>query len=170
MLASGIDILVRAFIEEFAPDDDVALMLHCPPKRYGDSYVDFEAEVIALIEIELGRDLEDVPPIALVMGSLSDEDRAGLFAASHAFVHPARADATGQHCLEALACQLPVIATDWGPLERFSHRSQQFPARDGMALSPLKPDEDELVAGHRWAEPNLDHLRHQMREVFCHPE
>ena len=29
-----------------------------------------------------------------------------------------------------------------------------------------EPEEDELFAGHRWAEPNHDHLRQQMREVF----
>ena len=32
-----------------------------------------------------------------------------------------------------------------------------------------RPDEDELFAGRRWAEPDLDHLRNRMREVFNHP-
>jgi glycosyltransferase involved in cell wall biosynthesis len=168
MLASGIDTLVRAFVEEFAPDDDVALMLHCPPKRCGDCYIDFEAEVIALIETELGKDLEDIPTIALVMGSLSDEDRAGMFAAAHAFVHPARADATGRSCLEAFACRVPVIATDWGPLHHFLTNQNSFPlATSGMVAA--RPDEDELFAGRRWAEQDLDHLRNRMREVFNHP-
>ena len=100
------------------------------------------------------------------MGSLSEEDRAGQFAASHAFVHPARGDATGQHCLEALACQLPVIATDWGPLNDFLSEHNSFPlATNGVVAA--EPDEDELVAGHRWAEPNLDQLRNQMRKVFA---
>ena len=166
MLAPGIDILVRAFIEEFEPDDDVALMLHCPAKRCDDLYVDFEAEVIAFIETELGKSLEDVPMIALVMGSLSEEDRAGLFGGSHAFVQPARADATGQHCLEALACQLPVIATDWGALNDFLTDQNCFLlASNGVVAA--QAHEDELVAGHRWAEPDLDHLRNLMREVFA---
>jgi glycosyltransferase involved in cell wall biosynthesis len=169
MLASGIDILVRAFIEEFTPNEDVVLVLYCPPKRYADSYVDFEAEVIALIEVNLGRDLEDVPPIALLLGFLSDTERASLFSASHAFVHPARADATGRHCLEALASQLPVIATDWGPLNDFLSGDNSFPL-DTEGAVPAQSEEDELVAGHRWAEPNVDHLRHQMREVFSHPD
>jgi glycosyltransferase involved in cell wall biosynthesis len=169
MLAAGTDILVRAFVEEFAPDDDVALMIHCPPKQFGDCYVDLEAEVIALIETELGKDLEDVPTIALVMGSLSDEDRAGMLAAAHAFVHPARADATGQNCLEALACQVPVIATNWGTLDNFLTDQNSFPlATNGVVTA--RPDEDELVAGRHWAEPNLNHLRNQMREVFNNPK
>jgi glycosyltransferase involved in cell wall biosynthesis len=169
MFPSGIDILVRAFIEEFTPNEDVALVLYCPPKRCADSNVDFEAEVIALIEMKLGRNLEDVPPIALLLGSLSGTERASLFAASHAFVHPARADATGRHCLEALASQLPVIATDWGSLSDFLSAENSFPL-DTESIVPAQPEEDELFAGHRWAEPNVDHLRDQMREVFSHPD
>ena len=168
-LASGIDILLRAFIEEFAPDEDVALVLHCPPKRSGHSYIDFESEVIALIESELDRKIEDVPTIAVLTGSIPDEDRAGFFAASHAFVQPARSDATGQHCVEALACQLPIIATDWGPLNDVLTDDNSFPlATNGVVAA--RPEEDERIAGHRWAEANLDHLRHRMREVFNTPK
>jgi glycosyltransferase involved in cell wall biosynthesis len=167
--ASGIDILLRAFVEEFAPGEDVALVLHCPPKRCGGSYIDFESEVIALIESELDRKLEDIPTIAILTGSISDDDRAGFFAASHGFVHPARANATGQHCIEAFACKLPVIATDWGPLNDVLTDENSFPlATNGVVHA--RPEEDELVAGHRWAEPNLDHLRHRLREVFTAPK
>jgi glycosyltransferase involved in cell wall biosynthesis len=164
-LASGIDTLVRAFIEEFSLHEDVALTIHCSPKQSGDSFIDFESEVIAFIEANLGKNLEDVPNITLLIGSLSEEDRAGLFTASHAFVHAARAESTGRHCLEALACQLPIIATDWGPLNDFLTLQNSFTVTtDGLV--PAKPEEDELFAGHGWAEPNVDHLRHQLREVF----
>jgi glycosyltransferase involved in cell wall biosynthesis len=164
-LASGIDVLVRAFIEEFSADEDVALALHCPAERCGDSFIDFEAELIAFIETKLGRNLEEVPPIALLVGSLSDEDRAGLLAASHAFVQPARAEAPGRHSLEALACQIPVVATEWGPLSDFLTEQNSFPVMTN-GLVPAQPEENELFADHRWAEPNLDHLKKQMREVF----
>jgi glycosyltransferase involved in cell wall biosynthesis len=167
-LTSGMDILVRAFIEEYSPDENVALVLQCPPIQCGDSFIDFEAEVIAFIETDLGQNLEDVPTIALLLGSLPEEDRAGLFAASHAFVQPARANATGRHCLEALACQLPVIATDWGPLHDFLTERNHFPlATNGLVTA--QAEENELFAGHRWAEPDLDHLRNQMRQVFENP-
>jgi glycosyltransferase involved in cell wall biosynthesis len=163
-LASGVDVLVQAFIEEFSAGGDVALVLHCPSERRGDSFIDFEAELITFIETKLGRNLEDVPPIALLVGSLSDEDRAGLFAASHAFVQAARAEATGRHCIEALACQLPVVATEWGPLSDFLTEQNSFPVMTNGLVS-AQPEENELFAGHRWAEPNLDHLKKQMREA-----
>jgi glycosyltransferase involved in cell wall biosynthesis len=164
-LASGIDVLVQAFIEEFSAGGDVALILHCPSERRGDSFIDFETELITFIETKLGRNLEDVPPIALLVGSLSDEDRAGLFAVSHAFVQAARAEATGRHCIEALACQLPVVATEWGPLSDFLTEQNSFPVMTNGLVS-AQPEENELFAGHRWAEPNLDHLKKQMREAF----
>jgi glycosyltransferase involved in cell wall biosynthesis len=166
--ASGSDILIRAFIEEFAPDDDVALVLHCPPSQPAGSFVDFEAQVIAHVEITLGRNLEDIPTIALLVGSLLEEDRAELIASSHAFVQPARAESTGRHCLEAMACELPVIATDWGPLNDFLNEKNSFPIA-ACGLVAAQPEEDELVAGHRWAEPDLLQLREQMREVFDKP-
>ena len=167
-LTSGIDILIRAFIEEFSPDEDVALVLYCPPIRCGESFIDFEAEVIAFIETKLGQELEDVPTIALLLGSLSEEDRSSLFAGSHAFIQPARAEATGRHCLEALACGLPVVATDWGSLNDFLSEQNSFPLSiDGLV--DAQPEENELFAGHRWAEPNIDHLRDQMRQIFGSP-
>jgi glycosyltransferase involved in cell wall biosynthesis len=167
-LTPGIDILVRAFIDEFSPDEDVALVLYSPPIQCGDSFLDIEADVIAFIEGNLGRKLEDVPTIALVSGSLFEEDRAGLFSASHAFVQPARAEATGRHNLEALACQLPVIATNWGPLNDFFTEQNSFPVTTNGLIS-AQPEENEVFADHRWAEPNLDHLRNQMRQVFEDP-
>lgn len=168
-LTHGMDTLVRAFLDEFSPDEDVSLVLYSAPIQDGDTFLDFEAEVIAFIEGNLDRKLEDVPTIALVSGSLSEEDRAGLFSGSHTFVQPARAEATGRHCLEALACQLPVIATDWGPLHDFLIEQNSFPVTtDGLVTA--QPEENELFAGHRWAEPNLDHLRIQMRQVFENPK
>jgi glycosyltransferase involved in cell wall biosynthesis len=169
-LTSGIDILVRAYIDEFSSsDENVALVLHCPPTQCGDSFIDFEAELLAFIETKLGRNLEDVPTIALLTGALPDEDRTGLFAASNAYLQPARADATGRHCLEAIACRLPVAATDWGPLHDFLTEQNSFPiATNGLVAA--QPDENELFAGHRWAEPNVGHLRNQMRQLFENPK
>jgi glycosyltransferase involved in cell wall biosynthesis len=168
-LSSGIDVLVRALIEEFSPDEDVALVLHRPAERCGDSFIDFEAELIAFIEITLGRKLEDVPTIALLVGSLSDDNRAPLFAASDAFLQAGRAEATGRHCLEAFACQLPVIAMEWGPLNDFLTEQNCFPVTTNGLVS-AQPEDDELFAGHRWGEPNLDHLKKQMREIFQNPK
>jgi glycosyltransferase involved in cell wall biosynthesis len=167
ILASGTDILIQAFIEEFGPDDDVSLIIHTPGSRCDHAFIDVEAEFLFLIEKKFGRKLEDVPAITLLSGSMRDKERSRLYAWSHAFVQPARAEANAQHCLEALACQVPVVATDWGPLSDFLNDRNSFPlATTGLGLT--QPEENELLAGHRWTEPSLDQLMHQMREVFTH--
>jgi uncharacterized lipoprotein YmbA len=54
-------------------------------------------------------------------------------------------------------------------LNDFLSGDNSFPL-DTEGAVPAQSEEDELVAGHRWAEPNVDHLRQQMREVFSHPD
>jgi glycosyltransferase involved in cell wall biosynthesis len=166
IFASGTDILIQAFIEEFGPDDDVSLIIHTPGRRCDHAFIDVEAEFLFLIEKKFGRKLEDVPAINLLSGPMTDKERSRLYAWSDAFVQPARAE-TNAHCLEALAYQVPVVATDWGPLSDFLSDRNSFPlASTGLALT--NPEENELLAGHRWTEPSLDQLMHQMREVFTH--
>jgi glycosyltransferase involved in cell wall biosynthesis len=168
LFASGIDTLVRAFIEEFSPRDDLSLVIHTAGNHCGSASIDFEAELLFLIEKKCGRKLQDVPTITLLKGPMSASERSRLYASSDVFVQPGRVGATAYHCLEALACQLPVIVTDWGPLNGLLTERNSFPLQI-TGLSFAQPDENELVAGHRWAEPSVDHLRHQMREVFANP-
>ncbi len=168
LFASGADTVVRAFIEEFSPHDDLSLVICTAGNHCGTALIDFEAELLFLIEKKCGRKLEDVPAITLLQGPISASERSRLYTWSDVFVQPGRAEATGSHCLEALACQLPIIATDWGPLKGLLTERNSFPLQM-TGLSLAQPDENELVAGHRWAEPSVDHLRHQMREVFAHP-
>jgi glycosyltransferase involved in cell wall biosynthesis len=168
ILASGIDTLVRAFIEEFSPHDNLSLIIHTVRNPCGSAFIDFEAELLFLIEKTCGRKLEDVPKITLLKGAISASERSRLYASSDAFVQPVRAEATGRYCLEALACQLPVIATDWGPLNGFLTERNSFPL-EMARLSFARPDENEWVAGHRWVAPNADLVKHQMRAVFSDP-
>ena len=70
----------------------------------------------------------------------------------------------GRALLQALACGVPVIATRWGAPLEFLREDNSFP----IGIEGLVPAsfEEELFAGHRWAEPSVDHLRQLMRCVF----
>ena len=123
-----------------------------------------QAALIKFIEIELGRRLEEIPTITFLDGALDREERSRLLASSQAFVNAANADATGRRCLEAMAAGVPVIAADWGAAAQFLTNSNSFRVEtNGMVPANA---ENELVAGHRWAEPNINHLRQRMRQVF----
>jgi glycosyltransferase involved in cell wall biosynthesis len=157
----GTDVLLRAYLQEFRPDEDVALLLKISPRH---DLADPEAEITFFIETELHTPVENTPTILLLNASVSHTDLARLYASASAFVLAPRGEAWGRACLEALASGLPVIATQWGAVSEFLSDANSFP----VAVEGILPAscEDELVAGHRWAEPSVDHLRQRLREVF----
>lgn len=161
---SGADVMVRAFVEEFAADEDVSLTLCNSIGRETVQRTALQNELLSFIEIGLGRHLEEIPAVVLLSGAIDIEERARLFASSQVFLNGTRADATGRGCLEALASGVPIIATDWGPAREFLTVQNSFLV-EASDVVPANV-EDELVAGHRWAEPNRDQLRRLMREAF----
>lgn len=164
----GTDVLLRAYVQEFKPDEDVALILKI--SECENSSVDIEAELLSFIEIQLKRRLENIPRVILLSGGsvYPQDDFARLCASAHAFVYPCRAEALGRALLEALSGGLPVIATRWGgPLEFLDDDNSFLIGMEGLV--PALPEEEHF-AGHRWAEPSIDHLRELMREVFSSGE
>jgi glycosyltransferase involved in cell wall biosynthesis len=161
---SGADIVVKAYVEEFAPEEDVTLLLSDSSGLGSAPRSNVQADLLEFVAVDLGRQLKEIPAVVFLDGALDPEDRARLFASSHAFANTMRADATGRACLEALASEVPVIATNWGPARQFLTEGNSFP----VEASDIVPTDskNELVAGHRWAEPNRNQLRRRMREVF----
>jgi len=63
-----------------------------------------------------------------------------------------------------MACCLPAIAADWGAHQEFLHAGIAYPLRlrgtvPAMAKCPY-------YAGFSWADPDPEHLRHLLREVY----
>ena len=72
-------------------------------------------------------------------------------------------------CLEAMASQVPVIATQWGGHLEFIDNSNNYLIRvDRMVpvdVSHMKWYDQNM----RWAKPSLSHLRELMRHVYENP-
>jgi glycosyltransferase involved in cell wall biosynthesis len=160
----GAEILLEAYVSEFRPDEDVALLLKVTThNRPG---LDLDALVLEFLEGHLGRRLDQVPPIVLVTGMIPRRQLPRLYAAADAFVLATRGEGWGRPLAEALACERPVIATAWGGQMDFLHEGNSFLIAVER-LVPVSPAVDlEIFAGHRWAEPSRDHLRQLMRTVF----
>ena len=70
--------------------------------------------------------------------------------------------------LEAMACGLPVIATNCSAQMDFMNDKNAYPLRvkeliDAKAKCPY-------YAGFQWAEPDEEHLRHLMRHVYSNKD
>jgi len=153
---------------EFKPGEDVTLML----KTYDrpDANADMLPRLAYFVERHMGMRLQDTPPILLLAPDfLPAADLPRLYASAEAFVLPTRGEGWGRPCMEALACECPVIATRWSGQMEFLH--DDICDLIDYTLVPVPWNNDvELSAGHRWAEPNVEHLRHLMRHVFEHRE
>ncbi|MCH8268975.1 MAG: glycosyltransferase [Acidobacteria bacterium] len=164
----GPEVLLRAYLTEFKPDEDVALVLKSFARPNPDA--DLLPRLAYFVEREIGLTLDKAPPIILLTGFLSNADMPRLYSSADAFVLPSRGEGYGRPYMEALACERSVIATRWSGQMDFLHDENSY-LIDLEGVVPTPPDVDvELYAGQRWAEPSVEHLRQLMRQVFSHRE
>lgn len=159
--------LLGAYLNEFTAQDDVALILKV--YQLSSTSADIPSEIAWMIEREHGLPLEKAPTIVVLNGFMTQEAMVRLYATADCFVLPTRGEGYGRPFLEAMACGVPVIATDWGGQSDFLNDSNSY--RIPSTLVDVPPDTElSLIAGQRWAEPDPDRLRSLMRHVYEHPE
>jgi glycosyltransferase involved in cell wall biosynthesis len=161
----GPDVLLKAYLQEFREDEDVALVLRTYGRSGPDS--DLLPDLLYFVERELRVPLEKTPPILLVPGFIPNQDLPRLYTSADCFVLPTRGEGWGRPYVEALCSEIPVIATRWGGQMDFLHDANAYLIECRLAPTPCDTDV-EIFAGHEWAEPDVDHLRSLMRHVFTH--
>jgi len=152
--------LLRSYAAAFTRRDEVLLVLRVN---------NFDTEVDVAQQIAALRLPADIPPIALIYNRrISDESLGALYRSADCFVLPTRGEGWGLPILEAMACGLPVIATDWSGQTEFFHSGVGYPLRVRrlVAANAKCP----YYLGWRWAEPDGEHLIALMRYVYEHPD
>lgn len=154
------DILVRAFADEFGGEDDVHLVLKIHS---------VESEVVVLAALARMLEGRELTNVHVVNESFPWWQLASLYRACHAFCLPTGGEGFGYPFLEALACGLPVIATDGlGTGEIL--RSDLGEAYPGVLLLPSRLEETMVdhpyYAGGKWWVVNESEVRVSMRDVY----
>ena len=165
-LRKGWDILIRAFVEEFRPGEDVALILktHSSLGYTGQQMLDM---VASYISNTLKRDLNYIPDIVLQNANVPDARMPNLYRATDCYVMPSRGEGWGRPYMEAMAMGLPVIATGWSGQTEFMNAANSY-VLDYEVVDVPEPAwrETPTYQGHKWAEPSPTHLRQLMRRAF----
>jgi glycosyltransferase involved in cell wall biosynthesis len=152
--------LVKAFLEEFHDDDDVALFLLLRPEYHTSQnnvaleFTDWEREYAN----------DHSAPIYLWTGYLTRDHLRDFYANADCYVMPSN-EGFGLTVLEAMACETPVIALDHGGVTDFVNGHNGTLVAKGREY--VASDIDTLpYVGDRFYEPDQNELKCAMRDVF----
>ena len=157
----GIDLLLQAYGDSFAPDDDVTLVI----KDVGSS--SFYQHNTLLSQVFSFAGQSSSPHVVRVSQNVDDECLAALYRGCDAFVLPYRGEGFGMPIAEAMACGKPVIVTGEGPAPEFCPPNCGYliPARE-VAVPDPAPALGQLTGEWTWFEPDVAILARTMRHVY----
>jgi hypothetical protein len=144
--------LIEAFTKAFKAKPGVKLLIKTTRIKKSDIYPKLKAAV------------DQNPQISLVDGYLTNTEMMSLLNSSNCFVSPHRAEGLGVPLINAHFLKKPVIATNFSANKDFETESNTF-------LVNYKPFVlDKSIGPYpqntTWADPDIDHLAHQMARVL----
>lgn len=163
-LRKGWDVLLRAYCQEFRPDEGVGLLLKVT--RGHDQPKDMVQHQVDCLLAEYRQSMAGRGDIALLEESLQPAELAALYRSADAFVLASRGEGWGRPYMEAMATGLPTIGTRGsGNLDFMTDDNSQLIDAELVDVSEAAGREMWCYRGHRWFEPNQTHLRQLMRRV-----
>lgn len=148
----GVDVLLRAFFEEFSSTDPVVLIL----KTFANPHNDVGDQLS-----ELRQEFVEPPAVIWVNNDMDPLELAALYAAADTYVHAARGEGFGLPVAEAMLAGVPVISTQAGGLADFVD-----PETADVVDTRPEPARTHLTVGPSlWHEPNRSQLRSALRRA-----
>lgn len=162
----GVNILIRAFAEEFSNNDKDKVALYLKGGWYSATKAQNEVNVM-VNDIPI----QNRPLIYLDFNIYPDEVLASIYKACDCFVLPSRGEGWSLPCCEAMSMGLPTIGTRWsGNLEFMNDDNSYLINIDGHAIEPRCNWISGQYIGRKFAVPSKTHLRQLMRYVYEHKE
>jgi glycosyltransferase involved in cell wall biosynthesis len=154
----GTQYAVKAYLEEFTDKDNVELLLKINPV-YG------VPDLNKMIE-QLAPKKENLPKILIDITSYDYKELVKLYNKGNVFVATSRAEAYHLGCIEAMACGLPIITTNFGGQTDFVNEDNGWLI--GGNLEEVKHEiQYESIS---WLTPSIDEIRKAMRESYENKE
>ena len=149
-------LLLRAFNDAFSADEPVRLVCKIINR---DPTVSVKREIAGLsLSVSGGK-------ISYLFNVEFPHYQLGvLYRSADCFVAASRGEGWNMPLMEAMACGIPAIATDWGAHREFFHAGVGYPLRVARTIPAVA--KCPYYEGARWAEPDAEHLRHLLREVY----
>jgi ADP-heptose:LPS heptosyltransferase len=161
--------LIRWFCEQFKDNEDVGLVLKL--SMVNNSSIDFRNVAGRIQSIKAQAGCGQFPRIHLIHGRLSNEELAALFKSKsiHAFLTLTHGEGYGLPILEAAACGLPVVATDWsGHLDFLTKDGKKLFVPISCEINDIAQEsvwKDVYEPGSKWAWPIEKDAKVKMAKV-----
>jgi glycosyltransferase involved in cell wall biosynthesis len=157
----GIDILLDAYLAEFSPNDDVALIVKAAGSSTFYQKQNVSDRIVGLMQ------RTDVPIVRYSSADLPETELAALYRRADILVLPYRGEGFGLPVLEAMACGTAPLVTNGGATDDFvtDTTGYRMPAR---RIPVIDPNGDPLATPGWALETDQPTLRRYMRHAFEH--
>lgn len=121
-------ILLTAYFQTFSAKDDVVLVLLTNGYHSTSSSAEDFVNIIDKFASEtIDKPLNELPNIHVLSPHLPQEALPSLYKAANAFVLPSRGEGWGRPHVEAMAMELPLIATFWSGTTEYMTQANSYP-------------------------------------------
>ena len=159
----GTDILIKAFDEEFKPEEKVKLILKISTfwdKKPVEFYIKAVKDILE----------HSNPNIMINADYLPEKELVGHYQKSDCFVMPTRGESFGLTAINAMACGLPIIITK----DNNSGYMDFLRGKDSVlwidSTKMEQADRKFFAEGNLQPVPDIESLKKQMRYAFEHRE
>lgn len=150
----GVQYCLLAFAEEFSKDENVRLIVKLNP-----AYIDLPTLNTAMAQLNLPKDR---PEIQISLENIPFDTLHKIYNDGDVFICATRAESFNLPGLEAMACGLPTVQTDFGG------QTDYMTDKNSLFINyKLETVTDDMMYEEvKWATPDIEDIKKQMRWCF----